>query len=194
MTFCYMVKGREINWKAYLLISGWNLNVTWNEKKNIFGISNPIELEGNEIFSVKMNGKEFDRDEEIKKKKIRSRHTRDQTEHIWKNKTENTKKKKNKKQKKNYIWLVSRRWCGEVEMRKDKRNSSTTDSLTRHRPCVRMSSLSVDARSTSSQRWNMSRSDWSWSPSIRSADGPNIVNSRNWHILSTDVTSRWRIT
>jgi hypothetical protein len=29
-----------------------------------------------------MNGKEFDRDEEIKKKKIRSRHTRDQTEHI----------------------------------------------------------------------------------------------------------------
>ena len=55
-----------------------------------------------------MKGKEFDRDEEIKKKKIRSRHTRDQTEHIWKNKTENT-KKKNKKQKKNYIWLVSRR-------------------------------------------------------------------------------------
>lgn len=51
-----------------------------------------------------MKGKEFDRDEEIKKKKIRSRHTRDQTEHIWKNKTENTKKKQETKEK---LYLAS---------------------------------------------------------------------------------------
>jgi hypothetical protein len=55
-----------------------------------------------------MKGKEFDRDEEIKKRKL-DQGTPETRLNIYGKIKLKIQKKKNKKQKKNYIWLVSRR-------------------------------------------------------------------------------------